>query len=191
MKNIDLPKWFTTERENLITRYFLLYFCPWIYVFAPQNYVAMQTLPRNIMEQYRLCPAKLWSTEDFAPQNHGAFVFHNAKLGSLHYLLCKIMEQCRLCPHNHGDIISGAKITTEVIMMMEICFDILVCSNGVKHSIVYSVIFNVGRSSNTDRVNVSAKALIIFFFLSPNYFKDLYNHWDRYLRKTYVMSWYP
>ena len=70
---------------------------------CPQNHGAMQTLPRKnqgamltlrskIMEplffplqNYRaviLCPAKLWSNADFAPQNH-------------------------------GDIVSGAKITTK------------------------------------------------------------------------------
>ena len=37
------------------------------------------------MEQCRLCPAKLWSNADFAPQNH-------------------------------IDIVSGAKITTEIIL---------------------------------------------------------------------------
>ena len=60
----------------------LLYFCSKIHVCAPQNYGAMQTLPRKIKEQYRLCPAKsqrlcslprkLLETLFFALQNYGA-----------------------------------------------------------------------------------------------------------------------
>ena len=59
--------------------------------FGPQNYGAMQTLPRKITEPshasqqnhraFILCPAKLWSNANFGPQYH-------------------------------GDTISGAKITT-------------------------------------------------------------------------------
>ena len=71
---------------------FLLYFCSKIYVFALQNDGAMQTLPRKIMVQCRLCPArsqslrslprKIVETLFFAPQNYGA----------MQTLLCKIME---------------------------------------------------------------------------------------------------
>ena len=52
--------------------------------FAPQNYGAMQTLPREMTEpsffaplnhgNFVLCPAKLWSNTDFALQNHGDIV---------------------------------------------------------------------------------------------------------------------
>ena len=55
------------------------------------------SLPRKIMEQCRLCPAKLWSNADFAPRDHRAFVFRSAKLRRLRSLPRKIMEQCRLC----------------------------------------------------------------------------------------------
>ena len=51
------------------------------------------SLPRKIMEECRLYPAKLWSNADFAPQNNGA-----RKSQSLHTLPLEIMEQCRLCP---------------------------------------------------------------------------------------------
>ena len=53
--------------------------------------------PRKIMEQCRLCPAKLWSNADFAPQNHTAFVLCPAKSQRLCSLPREIMEQCRLC----------------------------------------------------------------------------------------------
>ena len=49
---------------------FLLLSCTWNYVFLPQNYGAMQTLPCKIMDQCRLCPTTLWMNADFAPQNH-------------------------------------------------------------------------------------------------------------------------
>ena len=55
------------------------------------------SLPRKIMEQCRLCPAKFWSNTDFAPQNHRAFVLCPAKLRRLHSLPREIMEQSRLC----------------------------------------------------------------------------------------------
>ena len=55
--------------------------------FAPQNYGAMMTLPRKILEP-----------SYFAPQNHGAFILCPAKWQSLHTLLRKVMEQCRLGP---------------------------------------------------------------------------------------------
>ena len=56
------------------------------------------SLPRKIMEQFRLCPAKLWSNADFAPQNKGVFILCLAKSQSLYTLPCKIIKQCRLCP---------------------------------------------------------------------------------------------
>ena len=56
------------------------------------------SLPRKIMEQSRLCPAKLWSNADFAPRNHRAFVFCPVKYPSLCSLPRKTMELCRLCP---------------------------------------------------------------------------------------------
>ena len=58
---------------------------------APQNYGAMQTLPRKITEPYY-----------FAPQNHGAFILCPKKLWS----------NADFAPQNDGDIVSGAKITT-------------------------------------------------------------------------------
>ena len=51
---------------------------------CPQNYGAMQTLPRKITKPYVLCaenlrdfvlcPAELWSNADFVLQNHGDIV---------------------------------------------------------------------------------------------------------------------
>ena len=55
------------------------------------------SLPRKIMEQCRLCPAKLWSNADFAPRGHRAFVLCPAKSQRLCSLPREIMEQCRLC----------------------------------------------------------------------------------------------
>ena len=70
----------------------MLYYCSKIHVFAPQTYGAMQTLPRQVMEQCRLRPAKSQSlcslprkiteTSFFAPRNYGA----------MQTLLCKIAE---------------------------------------------------------------------------------------------------
>ena len=68
--------------EEIRKSYLQLQFCSKIHVFAPQNYGAMQTLPREVMEQCRLCPAKSQSRRSlprkitetlfFAPQNYGA-----------------------------------------------------------------------------------------------------------------------
>ena len=51
---------------------------------CPPYYGAMQTLPQKIPEplffapqnarDFVLCPGKLWSNADFAPQNHGDIV---------------------------------------------------------------------------------------------------------------------
>ena len=70
--------------KELRKYHFLLYFCSKIYVFALQNYGAMQTSPHEITEplffapqnhgDFILCPAKLWSNADFAPQNDGDIV---------------------------------------------------------------------------------------------------------------------
>ena len=65
--------------------------------FAPQNYGAMQTLPRKIMEP-----------SYFAPQNNGLFILCSAKLWSY----------ADFAPQNQGDIVSGAKITTEIIQKL-------------------------------------------------------------------------
>ena len=65
--------------------YLFLYFCSKINRFVPQNYGAMQTLPRKIVEQCRN-----------RPQNHRAFVLCPAKLRRLRSLPRKILEQCRL-----------------------------------------------------------------------------------------------
>ena len=79
---IDLWNNRHTFFEEIRKSHLLLYFCSKIHVFAPQNYGAMQTLPRKVMEQCRLCPAKSQSlrslprkiteTSFFAPQNYGA-----------------------------------------------------------------------------------------------------------------------
>ena len=76
-------KYFLKQRFNLI-------FCS---IFALKS----RSLPRKIMEQYRLCPAKLWSNAHFAPQNHRAFVLCPAKSQRLCYLPSKVMEQRRHC----------------------------------------------------------------------------------------------
>ena len=71
-----------------VNLHFKLCLCPaklWINNdFAPQNYGAMQTVPREITkptyvapQNHRaiiLCPTKLWSNEGLAPQNHGDIV---------------------------------------------------------------------------------------------------------------------
>ena len=88
----------------------MLYFWPWIYVFAPQNeqwrvcppqnYGEMQTLPRKIMKPLF-----------FAPQNYGSFI------------LCPALwSNADFAPQNHRDIVLGAKITTEVILKIYILF---------------------------------------------------------------------
>ena len=54
------------------------------------------SLPHETVEQCKLCPAKLWSNADFAPQNRKAFILCLEKSQSLHTLPHKIMEQCKL-----------------------------------------------------------------------------------------------
>ena len=63
--------------------------------FAPQNYGAMQTLPRKIMDPLF-----------FAPQNKGPFIHFPTKLWS----------NADFAPENQGDIVSGAKITTDIFL---------------------------------------------------------------------------
>ena len=85
--NNDFPKYVTKERENITWRFFCFIF-----------YLEFMSLPRKIMEQYRLCPKyygamqtlprKTMEPSFFAPQNYGAFIL----------CPCKIMDQCRLCP---------------------------------------------------------------------------------------------
>ena len=53
-----------------------------IYIFTTCRAYLYHSLPCKIMEQCRLCPAKLWSNADFAPQIHGAFILCPAKLWS-------------------------------------------------------------------------------------------------------------
>ena len=60
------------------------------------------SLPRKVMKQCRLSPAKLWSNADFAPQNHKAFALCPAKSRRPCSLPRKIMDQCRLCPAKLG-----------------------------------------------------------------------------------------
>ena len=76
------------KKKNSVNFHFKLCLCPaklWSNTdFAPQNYGAMQTLPRKITEpllfalqnhgDFFLCPAQLWSNADFAPQNCGDIV---------------------------------------------------------------------------------------------------------------------
>ena len=76
-------------------------FCPWKYVFAPQNDGAMETLPRKIMEP-----------SFFAPQKYGAMETFPVKLwGNADFAL-----------QNHRDIVSGAKITTNIIQYVLIFY---------------------------------------------------------------------
>ena len=72
------------------------------------------SLPSKIMEQWRHCPAKLWSNADFAPQNHGPFVPCPPKSLSLR-ILCpsNLWINADFDPQNHGDIVLGTKITTK------------------------------------------------------------------------------
>ena len=58
-------------------------------------------LPRKIMEQRRLCIAKLWSNADLVPQNHGAYIPCPAELWSNAYFATR----------NPGDMASGVEIT--------------------------------------------------------------------------------
>ena len=67
MKNIDLPKIFYNRKRKSIYKIIFAVF-----------------LPLNLC----LCPAKLWSNADFAPQNYWG----------MQTLPRKIMEQCRFCP---------------------------------------------------------------------------------------------
>ena len=76
----------------------------------------MQTLPRKIMEQCRLRPAKSWSNADFAreireplffaPQNHGDFVLWPTKLWS----------NADFAPQNGWDIVSVAKKCNKILV---------------------------------------------------------------------------
>ena len=69
IKTIFLKKWKDTN-----FRYCLLVICTWNYVFAPQNYGAMQTLPPQNHRAFILSLVKLWSNAEFATQNHGDIV---------------------------------------------------------------------------------------------------------------------
>ena len=69
-----------------------------------------------------LCPAKLWSNPDFAPQNNGAMRTLPRKITEPVYVALKnhrafILYPSKLwcnadfAPQNHGEIVSGAKKT--------------------------------------------------------------------------------
>ena len=141
--NSDLSKYF----EKKIRKYNF-----WI-IFAVNFSLETMSLKRTIMEQCKLCPSKLWSKADLprnimepsyiALQNHRTFILCQAKFWSNAYF----------DPQHHGDIVSGAKITTKVILKL------------------YFILF-----------------FLFIFFVNQYYFRDLYNHWDYFLRKKYFLS---
>ena len=100
----------------------------------------MRTLPCKIMEQCRLCPAKsrtlsslprnIRETSFFAPRNSGALqtLLHKIMESSFFapqnygaFILCptKLWSNADFAPQNHRDIVSGAKITTEIILKVD------------------------------------------------------------------------
>ena len=66
-----------------------------------------------MMEQCRLCPAKLWSNADLAPQNHRPLVLCSANHGD--FVLCpaEIWSNADFAPQNHGDIVHRAPLHLE------------------------------------------------------------------------------
>ena len=70
----------------------MLYFFSKIYVFAPQNYGAMQTLPRKIMDQWRLCPARSQSPRSLPHKIKETLFFAQQNYGAMQTLLCEIVE---------------------------------------------------------------------------------------------------
>ena len=76
----------------------LLYFCSKIYVFAPQNYGAIQTLPRKVMEQCRLRPAKSQSLRSFPRKITETLFFGPQNYGAMQTLLCKIAKKLPSMP---------------------------------------------------------------------------------------------
>ena len=90
------------------------------------------SLPRKIMEQCKLCQAKLWSNADFAPQNPGAFILCPAQSQSLYTLLRKIMEQCTLCPAKSWRHSFIGQNNSKIYLKTRFCslfFLILLCVN--------------------------------------------------------------
>ena len=88
-------------------------------------------LPLNLC----LCPAKSWSNAIFAPQNYGAMQTSPCKImdplfsASQYYgafILCpaKLWSNADFAPQNHLDIVSGAKLKTEIILKLDFftCF---------------------------------------------------------------------
>ena len=74
-----------------------------------------------------LCPAKIWSNADFAPQSYGAIqilprkfmkpsFFAQQNYGAIQNLPSKIMEKCKLSLRNHRAIFSEANITTKFFL---------------------------------------------------------------------------
>ena len=78
--------------------------------FALQNYGAMQTLPRKIME-----PSVI------VLLNHGAFILCLAKLSS----------NADFSLQNQGDIVSWAKLATEIILKLDFLFSIFLYINAM------------------------------------------------------------
>ena len=77
----------------------------------------------NLHLKLCLCPAKLWSNADFAPQNYGAMQTLPHRITEPSYFSPQNHRAFILCPsklwsnadfalQNHGDTFSGAKITT-------------------------------------------------------------------------------
>ena len=63
-------------------------------------------LPRKLLSNADLA-LKIIETSYFAQQNHRAFILCSAKL----------WNNADFAPQNHGDIVSGAKITTKIILI--------------------------------------------------------------------------
>ena len=80
------------------------------------------SFPCKIIEQFRLCPAKLWSNADFAPQNNRALVLCPAKLRSIYSLPRKLWRNADFAPQNQRDIVSVAKIPPTIFFKLVYLF---------------------------------------------------------------------
>ena len=79
----------------------MLLICTWNYVFAPQNYGVMQTLPRKTMEHCRLCPTKSRSLHTMPCKIRESSYFASQNYAAMQTLPCKSHRQsCR--GHNNN-----------------------------------------------------------------------------------------
>ena len=78
--------------KNIFSRNKKISFGSKIHVFAPQNYGAMQTLPRKVMKQCRLCPAKSQSLHSLPHKIKETLFFSPQNYGAMQTLLRKIAE---------------------------------------------------------------------------------------------------